>query len=434
MKALAAATLAACASPGATLDVALAVAPGSHLLDDVQTLRLVITNPHRVTTATRDNGRFSVSIIVEATGASTSMIVDGLDAAGTVIATGASPAFPLGTVDTHVTIYMSAPNAIAAAPVQLAAARDQLGVAALSYGAIIAGGRARDGAPSDAVAIYNVFDHSLATGVVMPGPRTGIAVAGEGARYVYFVGGRDASGMPTGTVWRFDTDAAPNGAVDDWGDRGFARAGQTALPIGDGHFLISGTPAVDLSASDATVTARPDIAALPPSSAAVTGGDGGAVAIFVDGNAVTRFRNNAFDAVDAPAAKRDGANVVGLPGGKVAIVCGDGDAVRLDPVTGQSEIFAAVPSSRRTGCAVAATSRHIVIAGGTAIATGSIATTAEIYDATTLAPVATVPLVVPRTGAQAIALPNDQILISSGLDATSAPTAVLELFTPLSRE
>ncbi|NVB83058.1 MAG: hypothetical protein HOV81_32065, partial [Kofleriaceae bacterium] len=45
-------------------------------------------------------------------------------------------------------------------------------------------------------------------------------------------------------------------------------------------------------------------------------------------------------------------------------------------------------------------------------------------------PLDTVPLVVPRTAARAIALPNDQILLVGGTDANGAPIATIELFTP----
>jgi len=52
----------------------------------------------------------------------------------------------------------------------------------------------------------------------------------------------------------------------------------------------------------------------------------------------------------------------------------------------------------------------------------------------TLAPLASLPLVVPRTGASALALPNDQILIAGGTDAAGAPIDTLELFTPAPAE
>jgi hypothetical protein len=88
----------------------------------------------------------------------------------------------------------------------------------------------------------------------------------------------------------------------------------------------------------------------------------------------------------------------------------------------------AVPGYAKTGCAAAATARHLVIAGGTT-STG-VDDRVDIFDAVTLAPVTTATLSVPRTGAVAVALPNDQVLIAGGVDAAGAPIATLELFTP----
>ena len=122
---------------------------------------------------------------------------------------------------------------------------------------------------------------------------------------------------------------------------------------------------------------------------------------------------------------RTGATVVALPGGSVAVVCGTAPGARIDGATGAITALSAVPATPRTGCAAAATARHLVIAGGTG-ALDSV----EVFDATTLAPVATATLTVPRTGASALALPNGQVLIAGGTDGSGAPIATLELFTP----
>ena len=130
-----------------------------------------------------------------------------------------------------------------------------------------------------------------------------------------------------------------------------------------------------------------------------------------------------FDTLPATGVARDGASVVALPSGLVAVVCGAADGATIDVVSGAVTPLPNIPSDDRvSGCAVAATSSFVVIAGGM-LASGGVATTAEIYDATTLAPIATAPLVVPRTGATAIALPNGQILVAGGDDATGAPIA-----------
>ena len=69
----------------------------------------------------------------------------------------------------------------------------------------------------------------------------------------------------------------------------------------------------------------------------------------------------------------------------------------------------------------------MIVAGGDA---AGVDASVEIFDAVTLAPLATAQLVVPRKNAVALALPNDQILIAGGVDQNGAPIATLELFTP----
>jgi hypothetical protein len=181
-------------------------------------------------------------------------------------------------------------------------------------------------------------------------------------------------------------------------------------------------PAAQVSGGDGSVISRTEVASLPAAGAAVLGTDGVATDVFAGDTGIIRFRNSAFDTLDATA--RPGASVAALPGGRLAVVCG-GPTLVVDAATGAITMHDA---HTQTGCAVAATSRHLVIAGGTdgGAVTGSV----EVDDATTLAPVAMLTLAVPRTGATAIALPNDQVLIIGGADATGAPIATLELFTP----
>jgi hypothetical protein len=56
---------------------------------------------------------------------------------------------------------------------------------------------------------------------------------------------------------------------------------------------------------------------------------------------------------------------------------------------------------------------------------GTPVATAEVLDARTLAPIATLPILA-RTGTFAIALPTEQILLAGGTPAA----AEIELFTP----
>ena len=420
MKLAAIALAAGCSGTVGTLSVSLTTAPGSTLLDAVQQLRLTVTNPRQVTTANRTSGGFTIALDLPATGDPSALLVDGLDGAGQLVASGASPAFPVGAINAKLVIDMAAPNSIGAAPVALTPARAGLAAGALTFGAVFAGGTDGAGAASDAIAIYNVYDHTLVGGVALPAPRSGLALGVGAGTSVYLFGGLDAAGSPTGTAWRFDTSVAPAGAYLDYGDKvGFARAGEIAVPIGGEKFLISGAPVAELSGLDGSMVARGELAMLPATGATVVAADGVATTIFVGSAGVTRFRNGVFDSPNAPG--RTGGNIVALPSGKVGLVCGTADALRLDAATGAAETFPNLPSAIASGCAVAATARYLVVATGA---------TAEIYDAGTLALIATAPLVVPRTGAAAIALANGQILIAGGVDATGAPIATLELFTP----
>jgi hypothetical protein len=429
------AAIAGCDDHSGLVSVTLTTAPGSHVLDDVQTLRVVNTSPVEVHDVPRTGGHFDLSLDFEATGEATALVIDGLDASGTVIAAGASPHFVLGPLDGNIAVYMAPPNSVGASPTALEPARSELGVGPLSYGALLAGGRLATNAPSDALTIYNAFDHSLVQGLALPAPRASLVVGMGADGIAYLFGGADDAGAATANLWRFDTKVAPAGQYTDYGPKsGYERAGETAAPIGNEHFLVTGTPVGDLYGLAGAITTKTDVASLPPAGAGLVGTDGQAAAIFAGTGGVIRYHAAAFDTLAIPAGARDRAAVVVLPSGKAAIVCGTpatgaSDAIRIDAASGAAEMFANVPTATRTDCAVAATARHLVIAGGT-LETGDLATTVEIFDAATLAPIATVPLVVPRTKANAVALPNGQVLIAGGVDAAGAPIATLELFTP----
>jgi hypothetical protein len=423
MKRLALLLLAACSGENGDISISLTTAPGSTVLDSVQTLRLTITNPMQVTTAERTASGFDIVLDLPADGGTGSVIVEGLDANGARIAVGQSPPFPFGAIDARIVVYMAAPNSVGPAPLMLTPARSDLGVGALGYGAIIAGGHDESGAATDDVAIYNAFDHTMLAGMALPAKRAGQTLAVGANGIVYMFGGLDETGQAVDSLWRFDTTTAPSGSYADFGDKpGFARADAVAAPLGNDMFLISGTPAAQLSGGNGSLTARTEVASLPDAGASVVATDGVATALFAGDTGIVRFRNAAFDTLDA--TPRPGASVTALPDGTLAVACG-GPTLRVDATTGAITTFADHPE---TGCAVAATGRHLVIAGGTSPAgvTGSV----EIDDVTTLQPIATASLAVPRTGATAIALPDDQVLIVGGTDINGKPIETLELFTP----
>jgi hypothetical protein len=417
--------LGACTGTTGTITLDLGAAPDSHLLDAVQRLRVTITDPHQVVEATRTASGFDLALEVDATATNGALIIEGFDASGARIACGQSPRFPVAAINAHVVVYMAAPRSIAVSPARVSAARAGAAAAPISLGAVVAGGIEATGAPSTATAVYNAFDHSLVEGIPLPAPRGGMAMASGASGGVYMFGGTGPGGQPAGTLWRFDTTVAPNGAFATITDQaGYARTGALIVPIGAEHYLITGTPALELSAG--MLTARSDVAGLPAAGAGVVPGDGTPTAIFA-GDAIVRFRGNAFATLpgDSPLP-HDGAAAVTLPDGRIAVIGGTAsrDVLVVDAAAGTVTAVPGVLSTARIHPAVATTSRHVVITGGLT-PEGAPISTADVLDARTLALLATLPM---RTGSGgfAIALPNDQVLLGGGTPALP----LYELFTP----
>jgi hypothetical protein len=428
--------LAACGGGTGTLTVALATAPGSTVLDPVQTLRLTVTSPHQVYEATRNANGFTIDVSFDANGENGALIVDGLDDNGTIIATGQCPPFPVAALNASVVVYMAAPNSIAEAPHKLTA-RSQLAASTLSYGIVLAGGVDGSGAASDELDIYNSYDHSILTGLAMPAPRSAPAIAIAGTA-VFLFGGDDAS-TPTDTLTRFDTTVAPNGSYIDltqttWPAE-FARNGQIAVQIDANHFAISGTPALELGVADGSVVPYPNAATLPPVGISVLPPDQVLTAVFA-GTGIVQLRGEDIVDVTGVTTARTGHGIAGVSDGRAVIIGGSesgaltADAILVEPgVHPTASVKPSLLTTPRANPAVTATSDFLIVAGGTAM-DGSLVPTAELFDTVNVMPAMTIPLVVPRTGALAIPMQNHQIMIVGGVDANGAPIDTIELFTP----
>lgn len=416
LAAAALALLAGCNAEVGTIQLELATAPGSTLLDGVARLRVTLTAPRQVVEATRGAGGFALDLEVDATGAVGAIIVEGFDDTGGLVAAGQSPPFAVAAIDARVVVYMAGPLSVAPAPMVLAPARANVAAAPISYGAILAGGRDAAGAPSDALAVYNAYDHTLSSGLPMPAPRDGVALGATRAGLVYLFGGRDASGAPQGTLWLFDTTFAPSGAYTELGARAsLARADARAVPFGAERFLITGAPPFEVTS--ASVTERPDVPALAATGATQQLPAGEVVGLVVSA-AGELVRHDAGTFATVPDVVLPGAAVAPLPVARAFLVVGGGTADEandvhvVDVATGARTTTADRLAAPRANASVAVTSRHVVIVGGGAA-------TAEILDAATLDPVA----IRDTAGHTAIALPNDQVLIVGD-------GGVLELFTP----
>jgi Galactose oxidase, central domain len=413
------ATLAGCASSEiGTISLDLAVAPGSTLLDRVAQLRLTFTNPSQEIILDRTERGFDLSLDLEADGAVRSLIIDGFDAGGALVATGMSPPFPFAPIDAHIVVYMAAPMSIGAAPKALEPPRARPSVAQLSYGAVFAGGVDAAGGPSDAVQIYNAYDHTLVTGRPMPDKRTGATLAVTARNGVFVFGGTGPAGTPTGTLWFFDTTIAPAGNYAMLPEQPtLARTGRTAVALGGDQFLIGGAPPLALASGKVGETDR--IAAIS-GGASLTGSDGVTTAVVIEEatGALLRLRGSAAEPL---GAQRKNGTVAALPGGRLVVFGGDAaprDAVIVDAATGALTPVPDALAGAYATLAVAATPRFVVVAG---VATGAADTQVELLDADTLAPRLAAPLPVSDAIIAAIALPNEQVLLVG---------AGLHLFTP----
>lgn len=405
------AMLAGCPTPvSGTIDLGLTTAPGSTLLDAVTKIRVTITNPRQTVEALRGDTGFSLVLDVEATGAAANLIVEGFDQNDNLTAVGQSPEFGVAAINARIVVYMGSPLGIARAPVSLSPARANVQADQLTYGVVFAGGNL-GGPASDAIAVYNVYDHSLVGGLPMPAPRDGIALAASANGIVTLFGGADDT--PTGTYWLFDSDFAPSGAYLEITDvPGFARANELMLPIGTNtdRYLVTGTPPLDVQGN--SVTARTDIAGLAPRGASHLAPSGARTALLLDTTGrLVRFHD---DILEPLALSRPDAAIAALPDGRFIVVGGgttdeQNDIVVVD-AAGNTSISADVLTTPRVGARAAATKRHIVVTGDPI----------EILDAGTLQSLATRDSIV----GQPYALPNDQIMI---VDATNGE---LSLFTP----
>ena len=260
-----------CGGATGTIGLELVTAPGSTVLADVTRARLTLSTPPTVVDATRGpDGKFHLAIDVVAEGPSGTLTFEGWDASDALVAIGRTPALPVAAIDAQVAIYVAAPDSLAAAPVTLDPPRTAVGTAAYPFGVMVAGGRDGAGAASDAVAIYNVFTHAWQIGVDLPAPRVAPTIGASSSGYAYLLGGDDASGAPTGTLWRYDTTAAPAGAVLALAD--LPTVARTAAPIAlvrSEGFIVGGAPPLVIDGLTRTLTAAPSLPPLAGAAASV---------------------------------------------------------------------------------------------------------------------------------------------------------------------
>nr|HEX4319128.1 hypothetical protein [Kofleriaceae bacterium] len=448
---------AACNGETGVLSLTLAEPAGSSLLQtDINKLRVTLTSPRQTVEADRTGSGFAIQFDVDATGADSQVIVQGFDGNSQLIAVGETPLLPISAINANLTIFVAPPLSIGGAPDSLVDPRRDLTAAATTSGAIFIGGISSSGFASASVESYNAFSHQEGLIGELPAVRTAPAVAVDQSGFVYVFAGSDGSGAPTSNLFRVEPSAGSAIITDITPDdaSSFVRGAAIAMPLDSvDTFAISGTPAalLDVDAPSLTAVTTANVTNADGPAGAVVGSDDEVTAIFVGdsdpGSGLVRFHGSDVDLPAAdPSVKRHGHAVTGAPNGDILVVGGivDGsagvptaDAIVIDAATGTSSIKPNLLATPRIGAAMTATSRYLIVAGGqsddVACTTQSPCTLvgdAEVFDSTTLAPVTTIPLVVPRVNASAVPLPDDQVLIVGGTDANGAPIATIELFTP----
>lgn len=424
------AALAGCAgSETGTIALGLTTAPGSTVLDGVAQLRLTFTGPGQVFVVDRSARGFDLSVELDTSDMVGVLHVEGLDAGGALVAVGQTPPFPLSSINARINVYMAPPMSVGAAPVALEPARSRSSAAPLSYGAVLAGGVTASGAPSDALQIYNAFDHSLVTGLPMSmcpcpepcttpsGPRDGVTVATTSGNGVYLFGGTAPGGAATGTLCFFNTNIQPAGRYSRIGDfPQLARAGAAAVPTGADGFLLTGAPAAAFT-STSQLTEFAGLAPISSGASARLADQSIATIAVAEGSGdLLRIRNGT---VEPLGAQRPNALAITLPLDGIGLLGGDAgprDAMIVNPTNDIRVLRPGVLGEDYVSLVAATTPRFVVVAGRRASGTE---TGVEILDKQTLERRGTATVADAITAA--IPLPNQQVLLIG---------STLQLFTP----
>jgi hypothetical protein len=430
----------ACQGDVGTIQVTLVTAPGSTVLDQVTRARLTLDNPLTVVESERGaDGSLTLDIDVVAEGTAGTLTLEGFDAGGTLVAYGTTAPLPVAAFEGVVKLYVAPPMSIAEAAVELGSARSDMAQALLTFGVVWAGGRDAAGSPTDDMVIYNVYDHDFQIGLELPESRAEMTAMPGSAGKIFLFGGVDSADNDTGTAWMFDTNVAPAGQYSTLvTDAGLNRSGASAAAIDIDTFMITGDPLVVLDGITNRVRTLSGPALEGTATTVTVNGIPNTLIAGLGSGAsgATLFVGNQFIELVAPSeASRTGHAAVTLADGDILIIGGgtlsglQASAVRYDPEERELTVIPDVLETPRSDAAVAATTDYIIVAGGSD-ASGVPVANAEILDATTLSRVATLPLLVARTGARAAPLANGQVIIAGGRDVNDAPTATIELFTP----
>jgi hypothetical protein len=428
MRAAFALVLVACNASTGTLELDLATAPESTVLSAIDRIRLTLTSPPATFEATRTANGLDLAFEIDAVESEGEIYVEGFDASDARIVVGQSPPFPLAGSDGRVVVYVAAPYSFESAPTAyLEPARSHVAGVVAPYGAVLAGGLDTTGAPSTAIAVYNIYDHTVGYGENMPVPRASPTLAANDTAGVYILGGTDEAGAETSTLYRFQSNVAPRGVYATIGATpGLESSAQTAVKLGPDSFFITGARPALLE--DSAIAPIETLANVPATATGVTTSTQ-RFAVFVRETTVGFYgADGTIGELPLPTTDAERTIVAGVAGTAIVVGGTSRDIYIVSITDGTVTPRADVLSVVRRSPTVAATSRHIIVANGFA-ENDALIGTADILDATTLTLIRTVPLD-PRVNAVALPMPNDQILITGGNVPGGLGNGYIELFTP----
>jgi hypothetical protein len=456
----------ACGGKSGTLTLNIVTSPGDDPFNDAATVRFTVgTDTSHVTTVPVTGGHFSYKVSFKPNDMTGPVLIEALDAGGTVVAHGQTPYLLLSAVDQGpISAWVGRPGRVAPADAALPkAVAETASTYVPGLGVLYCGGRDATGTALADTSVYDVFTHAIISTAPMDKARAGAisAQANDVNGIVY--GGATSAGFGNasavdGELQLFD----PTVGVGVWAalgvDDGFAaRAYATKVILASGAILVTG--GVDGSGnvlSSAGLIPNSGTIKLSATSGPMVAprvGHAGAAAKFPEGDGAILFGGlppgsttlpvaerivgQAFSAYDVGAQEnRVNATATTMPNGDVLILGGktatgaQASGLVITPtVPATVSTLPNVLSVAREGHSASLTGNDLVVCGG-ADAMGAVQGTCDVLDAMTYMRKSTVPLATARRGQSSETMETGVVVIAGGIGGDGAPLASMEIYTP----
>jgi hypothetical protein len=474
--------LAACGGKSGTISLSLVVSPADNPFSQAANVRFTLPTDQcamktpTVQTDAIKNGTVDVSFDQSPdSNCIVPILVELLDAGGTSIAWGMTPALQLAPVDqpgsgAAIRVFIARPGTVLPAPDSMKSPRTEFATAYVTQlGAVFFGGRTTDGSVLPDVALYSIYSHSIVDEAdqipwLAQARADGVAVSATGYKAIVFggsqAGGIGMHGMPLASAEIFDSGLAsvanPSvGAIS--GDTVDARSAPNVSVFGNGSLMVAGgadgNGAPLSSALVISTDTSPRVTAIGAMQAPRLGA-ACAPAKFPDADGVVcfgglvvgsvqpvaeRLTGTSFAAYDMNMPKnRVGAIATPLGDGRVLFTGGHDDTgTTLDSAfviqpTLPATVMAvpALLSTPRDGHSATRLPNGDVLVCGGGPAGGMPSQSCDLIDGVALQRKATVMLGTPRRDHAAVLLETGNVLIAGGTGSDGKPLQQLEIFTP----